>query len=102
MQDPHNLETLAMIFNEPNFIIYGSWCVALISVEAFIQDQGTFIMSTLALILTAKAEAVVYLVATLFASLVDGISTIVIQCDCNNNTNNKNIPKVLFHDFYRL
>lgn len=53
----------------------------------------TFVMSTLALFLTAKA--MVYLVIALFVGLINSISIIVIQCNCINDANNNNILKVL-------
>lgn len=43
--------------------------------EALIQDQNNFVIGTF--VAMPKAKAMVYLVVTLFASLVDSISTIV-------------------------
>lgn len=45
--------------------------------EALIQDQNNFVIGTFVAMPKAKAKAMVYLVVTLFASLVDSISTIV-------------------------
>lgn len=72
------------------------------SAEAFIQDQGTFVMSTLVSLPTTKAKAIVHLVVTLFIGLINDIASIVIQHNYNNDANDKEILKVLPYNSYRL
>lgn len=53
------------------------WCVAFMSVEAFIEDQGTFVVSLMALLLAIEANTMVYNIVALFAELIDGIASII-------------------------
>lgn len=94
--------TLAMTNGASNLVIYKSCCIALTNAKVFIQDQGSLIMSTLAMLLASEAMAMVCLLATLFASLIDNISIIIAQCDCINNVYNGNISKVLSYNLYGL
>lgn len=59
-------------------------------------------MSLIALLPAVKADAIVYNIATLFARLINGIVSIIIQYNCNNNSSNKKILKVLLHNLYVL
>lgn len=65
---------------------------------AFIQAQGTFVMSILARLLEVMAKAMVCLVTALFVGLIGGIASIIAQYNCNNDTNDEDILKVLFHN----
>lgn len=87
-----------MDYGALNLIICGSWYMALTSTEAFIQDQGTFVMSLMALLFTNQSEAMICDMTTLFVGLINNIASIIAQHDCNNDASNDDILKVLPHN----
>lgn len=91
-----------MICGTSNLVIYGSSCVVLTRVDAFIQDQSNFVMNTFTSLLAIKAMAVVYLVIALFVGLVKGISSIITQHNHNKHANDNNILKALFYNLSGL
>lgn len=91
-----------MAYDALNLVISGSWYVALTSAKAFIQDQGTFMMKFMAMLLAAKAKVVAHNVVALFVVLINDIASIVVQCNHNNHAKNKDILKVLSYNLYVL
>lgn len=88
-----------MAYDAPNLIIHRSWCVAFTNVEAFIQDQGTFVMSLMASLFRIEVETMIYYVAALFIGLTD-IASIVVKLNHSNDISSKVILKVLLYDLY--
>jgi hypothetical protein len=101
VKGPHNAEALAHIDGTTN-VIRGSYSVALANAQAFIQDQGSFVIGTLDTLPAEDTERVVRSVASLFAGLVEGISAIVAPRDRNNDASSDSIPPVLPHDLCHL
>lgn len=78
VQGPHNIKTLTMAYNILNLVICESRYIALTSMEAFIQNQSTFVMRLMALLYVDEAKIVVCNMVVLFARLLNGIASIVI------------------------
>lgn len=77
VQGPHNIKTLTMAYIL-NLVICESRYIALTSMEAFIQNQSTFVMRLMALLYVDEAKIVVCNMVVLFARLLNGIASIVI------------------------
>lgn len=76
-------------------VVRGSYTSRAADARAFMEDQGSFVIASLAEMDTVEVDAISKSIASLFCGLVDGLSLVVAERDGDNNATDDNIGPCL-------
>jgi hypothetical protein len=98
---PHSSEECAVL-NAEAFIFRDAFSVKLADAIAFIKDQGTFVIDSLAEIGDEEATDISRMIGNLFLGLFCGIAAIVATRTSQNEASSAELPPVLPHSLSKV